>query len=215
MVFVTMFDACRFFVVLSHRMRRLALFLALVRCPAGPCRSATHALSKAAGLCASPAPTISALPKAHRGRRSARSASHYRRCDPAYEPERRRQGHLHLCACGWYAGDLNRGVQDDILDPTFKPTTGVAATPYRYDGVSPKKAATSRSNGKAIMCKSISTRRRGMRSYDAQQTGELAEARPRGQRFPPQSGAVIGLPRADHQIRSGLSAATTPATLPD
>lgn len=28
-------------------------------------------------------------------------------------------------ACGWYAGDLNRGVQDNILDPTFKPTTGV------------------------------------------------------------------------------------------
>jgi hypothetical protein len=28
-------------------------------------------------------------------------------------------------ACEWYQGDLNRGVQDNILDPTFKPTAGV------------------------------------------------------------------------------------------
>ena len=27
--------------------------------------------------------------------------------------------------CWWADGDLNRGVQDNILDPTFKPTTGV------------------------------------------------------------------------------------------
>ena len=27
--------------------------------------------------------------------------------------------------CWWGDGDLNRGVQDNILDPTFKPTTGV------------------------------------------------------------------------------------------
>lgn len=27
--------------------------------------------------------------------------------------------------CWWAAGDLNRGVQDNILDPGFKPTTGV------------------------------------------------------------------------------------------
>jgi hypothetical protein len=27
--------------------------------------------------------------------------------------------------CGWYEGDLNRGVQDNILDETFKPTRGV------------------------------------------------------------------------------------------
>jgi len=28
--------------------------------------------------------------------------------------------------CQWMEGDLNRGVQNDILDPGFKPTTGVA-----------------------------------------------------------------------------------------
>ena len=27
--------------------------------------------------------------------------------------------------CWWAAGDLNRGVQNNILDPAFKPTTGV------------------------------------------------------------------------------------------
>jgi hypothetical protein len=32
--------------------------------------------------------------------------------------------------CSWYAGDLNRGVQDDVLDPTFKATTGVGCHLY-------------------------------------------------------------------------------------
>lgn len=27
--------------------------------------------------------------------------------------------------CWWAAGDLNRGVQNNVLDPNFKPTTGV------------------------------------------------------------------------------------------
>ena len=32
--------------------------------------------------------------------------------------------------CGWYEGDLNRGVQDNVLDPSFKPTTGVGCHLY-------------------------------------------------------------------------------------
>jgi hypothetical protein len=28
-------------------------------------------------------------------------------------------------SCNWYSGDLNRGVQGDVLDPTFKFATGV------------------------------------------------------------------------------------------
>jgi hypothetical protein len=30
--------------------------------------------------------------------------------------------------CDWMAGNLNRGVQDNVLDPTFKPTTGVGCS---------------------------------------------------------------------------------------
>ncbi len=32
--------------------------------------------------------------------------------------------------CSWYEGDLNRGVQDDVLDPGFKPTSGVGCHLY-------------------------------------------------------------------------------------
>jgi len=32
--------------------------------------------------------------------------------------------------CGWMEGDLNRGVQNDILDPSFKPTSGVGCHMY-------------------------------------------------------------------------------------
>src|SRR5215213_9279324 len=32
--------------------------------------------------------------------------------------------------CGWYDGDLNRGVQDNVLDASFKPTTGVGCHLY-------------------------------------------------------------------------------------
>ena len=32
--------------------------------------------------------------------------------------------------CRWYDGDLNRGGQDDILDESFKPTTGVGCHLY-------------------------------------------------------------------------------------
>jgi hypothetical protein len=35
-----------------------------------------------------------------------------------------------LGECNWYAGDLNRGVQNDILDPSFKPTSGVGCHLY-------------------------------------------------------------------------------------
>ena len=32
--------------------------------------------------------------------------------------------------CRWYDGDLNRGVQDNVLDESFKPTTGVGCHLY-------------------------------------------------------------------------------------
>ena len=32
--------------------------------------------------------------------------------------------------CRWYEGDLNRGVQDNVLDPGFKPTAGVGCHLY-------------------------------------------------------------------------------------
>ena len=32
--------------------------------------------------------------------------------------------------CSWYEGDLNRGVQNDVLDPSFKPTSGVGCHLY-------------------------------------------------------------------------------------
>ena len=32
--------------------------------------------------------------------------------------------------CRWYEGDLNRGVQNDVLDPSFKPTSGVGCHLY-------------------------------------------------------------------------------------
>ena len=32
--------------------------------------------------------------------------------------------------CSWYQGNINRGVQDNILDPTFKPTSGVGCHLY-------------------------------------------------------------------------------------
>ena len=32
--------------------------------------------------------------------------------------------------CNWYSGDLNRGVQDNILDPSFSATTGVGCMLY-------------------------------------------------------------------------------------
>ena len=32
--------------------------------------------------------------------------------------------------CRWYAGDLNRGVQNNVLDESFKPTTGVGCHLY-------------------------------------------------------------------------------------
>ncbi|MEO7602836.1 MAG: hypothetical protein ABIS39_06190 [Sphingomicrobium sp.] len=32
--------------------------------------------------------------------------------------------------CSWYEGDLNRGVQNDILDETFKPVSGVGCHLY-------------------------------------------------------------------------------------
>lgn len=32
--------------------------------------------------------------------------------------------------CSWYEGGLNRGVQDNVLDPSFKPTTGVGCHLY-------------------------------------------------------------------------------------
>jgi hypothetical protein len=35
-----------------------------------------------------------------------------------------------LGECSWYAGDLNRGVQDNVLDPSFKPTSGVGCHLY-------------------------------------------------------------------------------------
>jgi hypothetical protein len=35
-----------------------------------------------------------------------------------------------LGECNWYAGDLNRGGQNDVLDPSFKPTTGVGCHLY-------------------------------------------------------------------------------------
>ena len=39
--------------------------------------------------------------------------------------------------CSWYEGDLNRGGQNDMLDPTFKPTTGVGCHLYTdVDGYS-------------------------------------------------------------------------------
>ena len=39
--------------------------------------------------------------------------------------------------CRWFDGDLNRGVQNDVLDASFKPTTGVGCHLYTdVDGVS-------------------------------------------------------------------------------
>lgn len=32
--------------------------------------------------------------------------------------------------CSWYEGDLNRGVANDVLDPSFKPTSGVGCHLY-------------------------------------------------------------------------------------
>ena len=32
--------------------------------------------------------------------------------------------------CRWFEGDLNRGVQDNVLDPSFKPTRGVGCHLY-------------------------------------------------------------------------------------
>ncbi len=32
--------------------------------------------------------------------------------------------------CSWYEDGLNRGVQDNVLDPSFKPTTGVGCHLY-------------------------------------------------------------------------------------
>lgn len=40
--------------------------------------------------------------------------------------------------CRWYDGDLNRGGQDDILDPGFKPTSGVGC--HLYTDVSASSA---------------------------------------------------------------------------
>jgi hypothetical protein len=113
-------------------MRRLALFLALGSL-SGPVLAdpLTDALSKAGGTLCFTRSYDSAWLKAHRGQtiRSARFA---------LSSEGTLRMSLHGAGqpiymfgeCSWYEGNINRGVQDNILDPTFKPTSGVGCHLY-------------------------------------------------------------------------------------
>lgn len=67
--------------------------------------------------------------KAHPGQtlRQARFAMTMANRRPTFRMELRGAGRpLYLFGgCEWMAGNLNRGVADNVLDPGFKPTTGV------------------------------------------------------------------------------------------
>jgi hypothetical protein len=114
-------------------MRRFALLLALGSL-AGPAFAdpLTDALRSAGGTLCFSRTYDSAWLKAHPGQtiRSALFALSKDRAAqswPALRMELRGPGKpIYLFGgCGWYQGDINRGVQNDVLDPSFKPTSGV------------------------------------------------------------------------------------------
>jgi hypothetical protein len=108
-------------------MRRFALFLALGSL-SGPALAdpLTDALSKAGGTLCFTRSYDSDWLKAHRGQ-TIREVRFALTDDATLRMSLRGAGRpIYIYgACGWSAGDLNRGVQDNILDRTFKPTTGV------------------------------------------------------------------------------------------
>jgi hypothetical protein len=110
-----------------REMRRLALFLALTAL-SGPAFAdpLTDALKKAGGTLCFTRAYDSAWLKSHRGQ-TVRDVRFALTSDATLRMSLQGAGRpIYIYgACNWYQGDLNRGVQDNILDPTFKPTTGV------------------------------------------------------------------------------------------
>lgn len=84
--------------------------------------------------------------------------------------------------CRWYDGDLNRGVQNDILDPSFKPTSGVGCHLYTdVDGVSAEEGGDFPvawiDGGKALQVH-LPDSLAGWRSHDVSRSADFHDLRP-------------------------------------
>ena len=84
--------------------------------------------------------------------------------------------------CRWYDGDLNRGVQDNVLDESFKPTTGVGCHLYTdVDGASAEEGGdfpVEWIDGGKMLQMHLPDSLAGWRSLDTARSADFHDLRP-------------------------------------